>query len=244
MIQRRHLLLLILIFLIILSVFAFQQIKINHDSPEPGNDTQATVTREIIGNDSTGTVEVIRNLGNPNGEKIAYVVGVHPLENDTHTTFLNMMPSVADLNCCYDVYVINVSEDFSAYGQLYPDDEPGRQTGQDLALKYVYPGIVNGSYRFAVDVHAHGGAYPYDTFVFSPVDGGLGETYGMEVSNHTQNVSYYNPYHTTSGPYLTIPLNENGVPAIYFEENSFYSQDVKDSHMLELIHAVDSLKFS
>ena len=118
----------------------------------------------------------------------------------------------------------------------------GRAEGQDLALKYVYPQIVNGSYKFAVDIHGHGSAYPYDTFVFSPVDGGDGEKLGRNVSESTQNISYYNPYQTTSGPYLTIPLNQNGVPAIYLEENSFFSQDVKDSHMLELIRGVDNLK--
>lgn len=231
---------LLIIVLLIFSVILFTHVKENHDDL---NDTQ--VTRQIIGNDSSGSVEVIKNIGNPDGERIAYVVGVHPLENDTHTTFLKMMPTLTDLNCCYDIYVINVSEDFSGYGQLLPDDEPGRQTGQDLALKYVYPAIMNGSYELVVDVHAHGGAYgQHNTFVFSPVGGSAGESYGHTVSDNAQNISYYNPEYTTSGPYLTIPLNENGVPAFYFEENSFFSQDIKDAHMLELIRAVDNLKFS
>ncbi len=216
-----------------------------HDgqSNQKNSSSTAEVTRELVGNDSTGSVEVIKNLGNPDGKKIAYVVGVHPLENDTHKTFLNIMPTLTDLNYCYDVYVINVSEDFSTYGELLPDDQPGRQTGQDLALKYVYPQIVNGSYELAVDVHAHGGAYgDHNTFVFSPVSGFEGENLGQNVSGSTQNISYYDPQFTTSGPYLTVPLNENGVPAFYFEENSFISQDIKDLHMLELIKAVDNLK--
>ncbi len=217
---------------------------IHNGQSNPENVTvTADVSRELIGNDSLGSVEVIKNLGNPDGKKIAYVVGVHPLENDTHRTFLNLMPTMTDLNYCYDVYVINVSEDFSTYGQLLPDDQPGRQTGQDLALKYVYPQIVNGSYELAVDVHAHGGAYgEHNTFVFSPVSGSEGEKLGQNVSGSTQNISYYDPQFTTSGPYLTVPLNENGVPAFYFEENSFISQDIKDLHMLELIKAVDNLK--
>ena len=215
-----------------------------HDSMTVENTTDVS-DEIIIGNDSTGSVKVIKNLGNPDGEKIAYVVGVHPLENDTHKTFLNQFLKMDNLNHSYDVYVINVSEDFSSYGELLPDDEPGRATGQDLALKYVYPEIVNGSYKMAVDVHAHGGAYGnHNTFVFSPVSGSEGETLGAKVSNMTENVSYYDPEYTTSGPYLTVPLNENGVPAFYFEENSFYSQDLKDLHMLELINAVDKLSFS
>lgn len=241
MIKKRYLL--ILMILIIISIFAFVNInQIANHSENTTSDNSTAVTHELIANDSLGTVEVIKNIGNPNGKKIAYVVGVHPLENDTHQTLLKLLPKQADLNYCYDIYVINVSMNYSLYGELYPDDEPGRAEGQDLAYEYVYPQIVNGSYVLAVDVHAHGGAYKYDTFVFCPVDGTTGESYGRNVSANTQNVSYYNPYQTTSGPYLTIPLNENGVPSFYFEENSFYNQTTKDSHMLELIHGVDNLK--
>lgn len=241
--KNHRLFLIILIIAIICSVFVFTQLAVFHNQPGSDNATgTADVTRELLGNDSLGSVEVIRNVGNPNGDKIAYVVGVHPLENDTHSTLLKLLPKQSNLNHCYDIYVINVSMNYSQYGQLLPDDQPGRAEGQDLALKYVYPQIVNGSYKFAVDIHGHGSAYPYDTFVFSPVDGGDGEKLGRNVSQSTQNISYYNPYQTTSGPYLTIPLNQNGVPAIYLEENSFFSQDVKDSHMLELIRGVDNLK--
>ena len=245
MLRNRYLL--ILLILIFVSIFAFVNIYQMANPDSIALIDNSKVTREIIANNSAedlGTVEVMRNIGNPEGKKIAYVVGVHPLENDTHRTFLKLMPTLDNLNYCYDIYIINVTEDFSAYGELLPDDNPGRQTGQELAYKYVYPQIVNGSYELAVDIHAHGGAYgDYNTFVFSPVDGSDGESYGRNVSQSTENISYYNPYFTTSGPYLTVPLNEHGTPAFYFEENSFISQDIKDRHMLELIHAVDNLKF-
>ena len=242
MLNRRNILILLIILFV--AVFAFVNInQMAHNDAGSSNNASA-VTREVIANNSqdNGYVEVIKNVGNPNAKKIAYVVGVHPLENDTHRTLLKLLPNQTDLNYCYDIYVINVTEDFSAYGKLLPDDNPGRETGQNLAYKYVYPQIVNGSYEATIDIHAHGGAYPYNTFVFCPVDGGVGESYGRNVSQATENISYYNPYQTTSGPYLTIPLNEHGVPAFYFEENSFISQDIKDRHMLELIHAVDNLK--
>lgn len=242
----RRKLFIIIILVLILAVLIVNPFKVISDGMV-ANDTSSQAL-EVISNNSAqdlGTVSVIKNVGNPDGKKIAYVVGVHPLENDTHRTFLKIMPTLTNLNYCYDIYIINVTEDFSSYGKLLPDDEPGRQTGQDLALKYVYPEIVNGSYELAVDIHAHGGAYgEHNTFVFSPVDGSSGESYGRMVSQSCQNISYYNPYFTTSGPYLTIPLNENGVPAFYFEENSFISQDIKDAHMLELINAVDNLKFN
>ena len=241
MIRKRIFFIAILIILILFSVVVFDQIKVGHDNPD--NNT-TTVTHEIIGNDSTGSVEVIRNMGNPDGQKRAYVVGVHPLENDTHKTFLKIFQTMKDLNCCYDVYIINVSEDFSQYGQLLPDDQPGRQTGQDLALKYVYPEILKGNYRLAIDVHSNIGAYDFKTFVFSPLKEGLGTEYANEVARNCPDIASYSPDSTTSGPYLTIPLNENGIPAFYFEEYSFASQDDKDQHINELIWAVDGLDLS
>ena len=128
--MNRKIILLIVI-LLIFSVVLFTQIKTVHD-----DNGDLKITHEIIANDSSGSVEVIRNIGNPNSPKIAYVVGVHPLENDTHNTFLKILPNLTDLNYSYDIYVINVTLDFSQYGQLLPDDEPGRQIGQELALKY------------------------------------------------------------------------------------------------------------
>ena len=203
----------------------------------------ASANREIIANDDVGSVEVIKNIGNPNGKKIAYVVGVHPLENLTHKTLLNILPTVDNLNYCYDIYVINVTRDIGHYGDGSSDNSRGRQNGQDLALKYVYPKILNGNYELAIDVHSNVGAYECKTFVFSPVKESASSNLAREVASNSLDISYYSPDSTTSGPYLTIPLNEHGIPAFYFEEYSFAPQDVKDSHMLELIHAVDNLKF-
>ena len=210
-----------------------------------GGDDSPAVYRETLANDSDdpGTVEVIRNIGNPDGEKIAYVVGVHPLEHLTHETLVKLLPDASNLNYCYDLYIINVTEDVGYYGDgLDNYENPGRQNGQNLAHEYVYPEIADGDYKMAIDVHSNMGAYPFKTFVFSPVKDGLGAEYATEVANECENITYYSPDTTTSGPYLTVPLNENGVPSFYFEEWSFAPQDVKDAHMLELIRAVDNLK--
>lgn len=196
---------------------------------------------EILANDTVGSVEVIRNIGNPNASKIAYVVGVHPLENETHRTLLKILPTLTDLDYCYDIYIINVTQDVGHYGDGSSDNSPGRQNGQNLAKKYVYPEIVDGDYELAVDVHSNVGAYEYRTFVFSPVKEAKSVEYAQEVAADSDSISYYVPDSTTSGPFLTIPLNENGVPAFYFEEYSFAPQSEKDSHMMELIYAVDNL---
>lgn len=244
MIKKEYLIIAILLVV----VFALGMAIVNETSTvnEISSDRNM-ITHEVLANDTSqdkGSVEVIRNIGNPNSKRIAYVVGVHPLEYQTHETLLNMLPTLTDLNYCYDIYIINVTEDRGHYGQGYSDSEdPGRQNGQNLALKYVYPEIVDGDYELAIDVHSNVGAYDYKTFVFSPVRDSESVKYAEDVASNSQNISYYSPDSTTSGPYLTIPLNENGVPAFYFEEYSFAPQDVKDAHMLELIRAVDNLDF-
>ncbi|WP_298501152.1 hypothetical protein [uncultured Methanobrevibacter sp.] len=234
----------ILIAILIVVIIAFSILIVNvgqTSQDEPKNIS----SREIIANnsDEPGTVEVIRNIGNPNGKRIAYVIGVHPLENQTHQTLLKLLPTFSNLNNSYDIYIINVTQGVGHYGDGSSDNSPGRQNGQNLAYRYVYPAIVNGSYDLAVDIHSNVGAYEYKTFVFSPIKEGMASQYAMEVSKNSPDISYYSPSSTTSGPYLTIPLNENGIPAFYYEEYSFYPQDVKDAHMNELISAVDRLSF-
>ena len=189
-----------------------------------------------------GTLQVIRNIGNPNGKKIAYVVGLHPLEHLTHEELLKILPTIPGLNYCYDIYVINVLEDIGYYGDGSPDNSQGRQNGQNIAQKYVLPQILNGGYELAIDVHSNVG-YGVPVFVFSPVTGGAGERYARTVASNSPSIGYYQISTTSSGPYLTIPLNRNGVPAFYYEEYSFEPQASKEAHMYELIYAVDGLKF-
>lgn len=238
MIKKEHVIIIaLLIIIVIFSILIALNLSDNSDHP--------SIYREALANNSNdpGTVEVIRNIGNPDGEKIAYVVGVHPLEHLTHETLVKLLTNMTGLNYCYDLYIINVTEGVGYYGDgLDNYENPGRQNGQNLAYKYVYPKIAGGNYKLAIDVHSNIGAYPFKTFVFSPVKDGLGVNYASEIAQDCENITYYAPDTTTSGPYLTIPLNENGTPAFYFEEWSFAPQDVKDSHVLELINAVDDIE--
>ncbi|MBP3792250.1 MAG: hypothetical protein ILA26_09520 [Methanobrevibacter sp.] len=232
----------IIIIVLLLIIMVFGMLIIQHtvfNSPSDNSQIRQTLANN---SDDPGTVEVIRNIGNPNGERIAYVVGVHPLEHLTHETLVKLLPNRTDLKNCYDIYIINVTEGVGHYGDgLDNYENPGRQNGQNLAYKYVYPEILNGNYSMAIDVHSNIGAYPYKTFVFSPAKDGLGVDYAREVADNCPNIDDYAPDTTTSGPFLTEPLNNNGVPAFYFEEYSFAPQDVKDSHMMELIDAIDNL---
>ena len=136
MIKKEHVIIVAL--LIIILTFSF--LIITTLESQAGND-QSTY-RETLANDPNdpGTVDVIRNIGNPDGEKIAYVVGVHPLEHLTHETLVRMLPNMTGLSHCYDLYIINVTEDVGYYGDgLDNYENPGRQNGQNLAYNYVYP---------------------------------------------------------------------------------------------------------
>ena len=231
---------LIVIFSVMIMAYNTNSIE-NAQSNSSSGVYRVNITSEMNGSD-LGSVEVIKNVGNPNSKRIAYVVGVHPLEHEVHETLVKILPNMTGLNYCYDIYIINVTKDVGQYGDGLSDSEsPGRQNGQELAYEYVYPEIRNGNYELAIDVHSNVGAYPYRTFVFSPVKEGLSVDYANEIAQMCQNISYYTPDSTTSGPFLTVPLNENGIPSFYFEDYSFAPQDVKDEHILELIHAVDSL---
>ena len=241
MIKKEH----VIISILLIVILIFSMLIIFHHEAPKDNDVKSLPYREVLTNssDEPGTVEVIRNIGNPNGNRIAYVVGVHPLEHETHETLVKLISNMTNLNNSYDVYIINVTEDVGAYGMgLGDDDDPGRQNGQNLAYEYVYPEINDGDYDLAIDVHSNVGAYAYKTFVFCPVKEGLGAEYAEYVADNSPDIAYYSPDSTTSGPYLTIPLNENGIPAFYFEEYSFATQDLKDQHVTELISAVDHIQ--
>lgn len=246
LIFNKRIITILLAFVVIFSVISVSYFYFVNDTQfRPVNEGNAASVENIsIANSTVGSVEVIKNIGNAQSPKrIAYVVGVHPLEHEVHETLVNMLPNVTNLDYCYDIYIINVTEGVGHYGDGLSDyDDLGRQNGQNLAYEYVYPEIINGSYDLVIDVHSNVGAYTYQTFVFSPVKESLSVDYANEVAGNCPDIEYYVPDSTTSGPYLTIPLNEKGVPAFYFEEYSFAPQDVKDAHVLELIHAVDNLK--
>ena len=233
----------ITILIVIILIFCLLIITtLNNQSNSNGKSYRETIANN---SDELGSVEVIKNIGNPNSKKIAYVVGMHPLEHLTHEILVEILPNMSNLNYCYDIYVINITEDVGYYGDgLDNYENPGRQNGQNLAYKYVYPEIVNDDYELAVDVHSNIGAYDFKTFVFCPLKECMGAEYADNVSQNCENITYYASQSITSGPYLTIPLNENGIPAFYFEEYSFAPQYEKDRHMLKLINAVDNLNLN
>ena len=99
--NKYNIIIIILIIILCGGIFAVcNQFIFNNENSNiiPAQASNGT-TRELIANssDDAGSVEVIKNIGNPNGEKIAYVVGVHPLEHETHETLVKLLPKTQNL---------------------------------------------------------------------------------------------------------------------------------------------------
>ncbi len=113
--------------------------SINQTYPEgPTSEAKidsSAVPSKLIGSNSLGTVEVLGPFGNTDSDvRIAYLIGMHPLESKAHKALFDTVLSKNDsLNYCYYVYKINVSS---------PDDEEGRMNGQLLAQEFLAPEVI------------------------------------------------------------------------------------------------------
>ena len=230
--MRKKQLILILFIIIILLALSSLFLYLN----ESQSDKNETVS---LGNESYGTVERLGPFGNLDSDvKIAYVVGLHPLESQVHKTFLNEFFNMKDLNYCYYIYMINVTEDVDDYNQ-------GRMNGQLLAQKYVLPDALDEKYSLVVDVHSMEVWSSWDSnqYIFSPINGSAGEKIAQTILKNCSFSEYYNPPDATSPPYLLTPLNEHGIPAICWEEFEGNTQEEMNSHIKTLILTIDNLVF-
>ena len=142
--------------------------SINQTYPEgPTSEAKidsSAVPSELIGSTSLGTVEVLGPFGNVDSDvRIAYLIGMHPLESKAHKALFDTVVSKNDsLSYCYYVYKINVSS---------PDDEDGRMNGQLLAQEFLAPEVISKNYDLVVDVHGNngmiGGTYEQTNFIFA-----------------------------------------------------------------------------
>ena len=64
---------------------------------------------ELLGKNDLGSVHIHGPFGNSKSNiKIAYLIGMHPLESKSHRALFDMLTSKDDLNYCYYIYNINV----------------------------------------------------------------------------------------------------------------------------------------
>jgi hypothetical protein len=198
---------------------------------------------QVLGSTDYGMVIKSGPYGNPNGtQKIAFIVGVHPLEADSHRAVASSLLSLnKSLNSTYYIYIVDVTKDRTSYTN-------GRMNGQLLARKFVVPDIIQNHFNLAVDVHSNrGDNFQKENFVYVPKN----ETKSMDIANNLTAeipwIVYYVPPSETgpkSPSYVTIPLINSGIPAIIYESYRYEPYYVTVDHAVDFIRVVDKLKLT
>ena len=195
----------------------------------------------LLGENELGSVYLHEPLGNLNSNiKIAYLIGMHPLESKSHRALFDRLIDSENLQFCYYVYNIEVKK--------YNSESEGRLEGQLLAREFVRPHIINEKYDLFIDIHSNRGlngpgGYEVTNFVFAP---GFDDN-SMEFVNHivdsVEELNYYVPEHRTSPPFITEPVASRGIAAVVYECYSCETMEVSYDLASKLISCVDNLNF-
>ena len=198
---------------------------------------------ELIGKNDLGTVHLHGPFGNEESDiKIAYLIGMHPLESKAHRGLFDTILDKNDsLNYCYYIYNINVA------GELDEETE-GRMDGQLLAQEFAAPHIIENDYDFFADIHSNKGlkgpgTYKKTNFVFAPGFDDESTNILNVLLEKISELVYYAPEYRTSPPYITIPVVESGIPTIVYETYSYEPMERTYELSEKLVKAIDNLKF-
>ena len=191
---------------------------------------------EVLGSTSYGQVVKEGPYGNTSSNiKIAYIVGVHPLESQAHQAMVESITAHnSTLKYCYYIYRVNVTENADNYNI-------GRMNGQLLANKFVVPDIEKQKFQLVIDVHSNVGNWAKTRFLFAPVNNSKAESIAMNIKNNLPWLTYYIPPDPTSPTYVTIPLINAGIPAIVYETYHNDSYETIKNHADEFLLTVDNL---
>lgn len=194
---------------------------------------------KILGSNDRGIVIKSGPYGNNNSKtKIAVIVGVHPLELNSHKAMVTSINSLSNsLNNSYYIYSIYVTNDRDSYNK-------GRMNGQLLA-KYAVDDIKKNNFDLAVDTHSNRGVYKEKRFICVPVKDDRSVAMAFDIDNKIPWLVYYLPP-KEKGPsspnYVTVPLIRNGTPAVVYETYMYEPYDLTVKHASEFITTIDKLK--
>lgn len=200
---------------------------------------------ELIGDNDLGTVHLHGPFGNSDSNiKIAYLIGMHPMESKAHRGLFDTMLKWDEenlLNYSYYIYNINV------VGELDGETE-GRMDGQLLAQEFVAPHIIKNGYDFFVDIHSNKGlmgpgTYKKTNFIFAPGFDDESTDYLNILLDKIDELVYYAPEYRTSPPFITIPVVESGIPTIVYETYSYEPMDLTYELSEKLVKEIDNLEF-
>lgn len=194
---------------------------------------------KLLGENELGSVHIHGPFGDANSDvKIAYLIGMHPLESKSHRALFEKLTGSDDLSCCYWIYNINVNDISS--------ETEGRLEGQLLAQEFVKDDIINKDYDLFLDIHSNRGSmgpgeYKITNFVFAPGFDEKSSGYMDEIIAAIDEIVYYAPEFRTSPPYITEPTAKAGIPTLVYECYSYEKFDFTLSLAEKLINVVDSL---
>ncbi|MEE0901020.1 MAG: adhesin, partial [Methanobrevibacter sp.] len=194
---------------------------------------------KLLGENELGSVHIHGPFGDANSDvKIAYLIGMHPLESKSHRALFEKLTDSDDLNCCYWIYNINVNDISS--------ETEGRLEGQLLAQEFVKDDIIDKDYDLFLDIHSNRGSmgpgdYKITNFVFAPGFDEDSSGYMDEIIDAIDEIVYYAPEFRTSPPYITEPTAKAGIPTLVYECYSYEKFDFTLSLAEKLIDVVDSL---
>ncbi|KZX15052.1 hypothetical protein MBCUT_17620 [Methanobrevibacter cuticularis] len=195
--------------------------------------------KKLLGKNNKGYVQLIK-LGNKNSKvKVAYIIGIHPLENAVHKSFYkNLLAKNGKLKYSYYVYKVVVTRNPKNYGA-------GRMNGQLLANKFILPHAKRSKYNLLIDVHANVGSvsagYGKKNFLFAPLNSVKSKKIAIKIIRKIKGLHYSYPSSQTSPKYITNPLVRFGVKTIIFETYTYQSNKKINRLTKSLINVVDGL---
>ena len=207
--------------------------------------TPQVLEPQILGSNSKGTVTKSGPYGNPNStRKIAIIVGVHPLEANSHRAIVeSILNNSNSLNSSYYIYSIDVTESTGNY-------KKGRINGQLLASKYAVPDIRKNHFKLVIDVHSNRGkdtGYKENRFLSVPAKSDKSKSIASKIIAEILWLVYYIPPNE-KGPkspkYVTIPLLNSKIPSIVYETYMYEPYGTTLEHANEFIKTVDSIKLN
>ena len=195
----------------------------------------------LIGENDLGSVHLHGPFGDESSQvKIAYVIGMHPLESKSHRALFEKLNCFDDLKYCYYLYNIDVSDKNT--------ESEGRNEGQLLAQEFVADEIIGNGYDLFLDIHSNRGSrgpgdYQITNFVFAPGFDEKSTNLMNAILEDIDELQYYAPEHRTSPPFITEPTAKAGIPTLVYECYSYEPMDLTLELALKLVSCVDKLNF-
>ena len=196
-----------------------------------------------IGTTSYGKVDLIGIIGNRSSKiKIAYVVGLHPIEHQAHESVYKILKNKINMKYKYYIYKISLSKKSGDYSV-------DRMRGQKLAKNYIVPHAKKQNYKVVIDIHSTTGvAYAKTYFIHVPQNKHKASMkYAKKTIKMIQSIEknskmvYWSPKSQTSPPYIHLPLIKAGTPTFVFETWTYEKKSQTDKRAKILIQAVDKI---